>query len=92
MSDEQTHTPERGDEYRNKNTVPGYGPGLLLIRIREAAGNTVEYEVIESNRLRTGPFIGVVSVTTIDKLEQDYEYMPDLQGQVIESETPIGPS
>lgn len=71
------HEPAEGDEYRNKNTIPGYGPGLLTIELLgvEPENGIVRFKTIESNRLRSGPFVGIEGILSMQALENDYEYL-----------------
>lgn len=78
------HRPAKGDQYRNKETIPGYGPGLLIIQIIDVWSTKatkeparVSYLVIESNRMRTGPFVGVTGEYSADYLNANFEYMPE---------------
>lgn len=75
---ETTHKPVKHDQYRNKETIPGYGPGLLLIQIIDTpTPSMVDYLVVESNRMRTGPFVGVTGSYPIGYLDANFEYMPE---------------
>lgn len=86
-----THKPAKGDQYRNKETIPGYAPGLLVIQVIDTpTPSMVDYVVIESNRLRTGPFVGVTGAYPIGYLDMFFEFMPMETAEPVEGEQPLG--
>lgn len=78
------HTPAKGDQYRNREVVPGYGLGLLVIQVIDVEQDQVDYLVIESNRMRTGPFVGITGSYSKEYLYSNFEYMPEIEADVLE--------